>query len=377
MSIVEVCFAVFLLALLQRFIFRRFWKNGLFIELKFSSDTAVEGDTVNLTETLTNRKILPLPWVAAKFQVSRHLLFKDVANSQVSDDYYRNDLFSVMMFQRITRTLPFVCGKRGFYRIKSVDLVSNDMLYTQKLYSLEKSDARLTVYPRLIDVDEFAVPYKKISGNILARRFINPDPFEFKGIREYQSYDSFKTINFKASAKTGRYMVNMYDYTVAQEIVILPNLQKYSAWVSLPLFEKSIRLAASLADHYAKEGVPVALVSNGRDVISGRHVDIKSGLSGRHLDTIYDALARIDLDAEAAPIMDYTRDYGGPGQTDRVYILISTYTEPDLAAEFTRLKELGSDALWIIPAEYATKIYVELGETGASKIVKWEAGPDE
>jgi len=376
MPIIEIFAALFLFAALQRLLFKFFWKSGLAISVGFTAATAVEGDTVSLTETLTNRKILPLPWVSVKFQVSKHLLFKDTTNFQISDDYYRNDLFSVMMFQRITRTLPFVCGKRGYYTIKSVDLVSNDVLYMSKLYSLESSRASLVVYPRLIDIDEFAVPYKKISGNILAHRFINPDPFEFKGIREYQSYDSFRTINFKASAKTGRLMVNMFDCTVSQEVVILLNLQKYSSWVSLSLYEKSIRLAASLAEHFVREGVPTALISGGADIVTNRPVEIKSGQSPNHLNTIYDALARVDLYREAEPILRFTREFGSEGVYSQIFILISTYNAPDIAAEFDRLKESGPDALWIIPAEYDTVITgaVDLSDP---KIVKWEVSKDE
>ena len=372
MAIIEMIIVVFVLVAIQKWIFTRFWKHGLSIQVSFSTDTAVEEDTIILKEILTNRKLLPLPWIAVKFQVSKHLLFTDNKNFQISDDYYRNDVFSIMMHQRITRSLPFVCGKRGLYNIKSIDLVSNDILFTSKLYCPEQSRAMLTVYPRLVNIDDFTVPHKKISGNILARRFINPDPFEFKGIREYQSYDSFKTINFKASAKTGRYMVNMFDYTVSQEIIILLNLQKYSSWVDFHLFEQCIRLAASLAAHYVGEGIPVSIISGGQDVISGQPINIKAGQSINHLKTINEALARIDLDRDVAPIKDYSQVFDGSYSQNQVFILISTYNEPDLEAEFKRLCQIGSDGLWIIPALYDTKIMVDI-EQASGKIVKWKA----
>ena len=376
MPIIEVFAAVFLIAAAERLLFKYFWKRGLTISVGFSKDRAVEGETLNLTETLTNRKPLPLPWVAVKFQVSKYLRFVDATNSRVSDDYYRNDLFGVMMFQRITRTLPFVCAKRGYYTIKSVDLVSNDVLYMSKLYSLEHSSASLTVYPRLIDADDFKVPDKKISGVIVARRFINPDPFEFKGIREYQSYDDFKTINFKATAKTGRLMVNMFDCTVSQEVVILLNLQKYSSWVSEQLYERSIRLAASVAERCVSGGIPAALVSNGRDVVTDRCVDIKSGQSAGHLETIYDALARVDLGREAEPIINFTRAFDAKRNGSQVFILISTYNAKDVADEFERLKSAGSDALWIIPVEYNT-VVTDAVDKSDPKITVWEASRDE
>ncbi len=41
-------------------------------------------------------------------------------------------------------------------------------------------------------------------GDIATKRFLMEDPYMFKGIREYQPHDSFKSINFKAyAAKRG------------------------------------------------------------------------------------------------------------------------------------------------------------------------------
>jgi len=94
------------------------------------------------------------------------------------------------------------------------------------------------------------------------------------------------------------------------------------------------------------------------------------------MNTILEALARIDLGREAAPILNFTREFNSFGDGSRVFILISTYNAPDIANEFYRLKESGYDALWIIPAEYDTVI-TEAVDCNDPKIVKWEVSKDE
>mgnify|MGYP004703894633 CR=1 FL=1 len=67
---------------LQRLIYRRFWSAKLEVDIRFSDSTGVEGGRISLIETITSRKLLPLPWLTVKFQVSRHLVFPDQLNAR-------------------------------------------------------------------------------------------------------------------------------------------------------------------------------------------------------------------------------------------------------------------------------------------------------
>ncbi|MDR1531853.1 MAG: DUF58 domain-containing protein [Clostridiales bacterium] len=368
MTVLIVILAIVLFVKLTDLIYSRYWNAGLKFSINFSRRTAFEGEPLELTEVLSNAAVLPLPWVAVKFRISRDLLFSDTRNAQISDDYYRSDVFSVMMFQKITRRLPFVCGKRGFYIVKNIDLVSGNLLLNHKLIAHINCGESLTVYPRLIEPRELSVPYKKITGELLARRFIQADPFEFKGIREYQPYDSFRSINFKATAKAGRFMVNVNDSTISQEIIAVLNLQPYASWFGDTLFEQAIRMAASLASRCVKDGVPFRMVSNGRDIITGREIDIHSGSGGEHLANIYKALARIDLSKEVKPIAPWLNE-----QTqDAVYFLISTYQDSDLAEAFNQVRTRAF-GVWVIPAFRETAVKVPLDDF----VRKWEVADNE
>jgi hypothetical protein len=359
-----IALAMAALVILQRFIYKSQWNKKIQLEITFSDSLAVEGDTLLLTEVITNRKLLPLTWLAVKFQLSRNLHFADMENAKISDDFYRSDMFNMLPYRRITRKLPFVCGKRGFYNIKSADLVSGDLFNSLRLTMSAPCRADLTVYPRLIDLDNVLHVHRQFLGQVLTKRFIQPDPFEFKGIREYQPYDSLRSINFKATAKTGDWMVNVNDYTVTQEIILLLNLGWYGPYPDEFLYEQTIRLAASLAVYYVENGIPLGFVMNGNEIVR-----VESGAAKSHADSIRELLAYVDL--RGNPSVRFTELlteeqslYEARRQNGRqpAYILLSTDHNPEIIDAYNDLVEQGADTLWIIPVSPGMEVKAELSE---------------
>jgi len=347
MNIIAVLLFAALLVLLQRVIYKKYWNRALSLKLTFSANQAHEGDSLVLTEELTNAKPLPLPWVTAKFSISRNLIFTHKQNSAVTDDYYQQDLFCVNMYQRVTRRLSFVCGRRGFYQIKSMDLSASDILSTQKLVSRLQSNAELTVLPRLIPIEEIEIAVRQIFGDVEVRRFTNPDPFQFCGIREYLPRDDFRYINFKASARTGGLMVNRYGETASQELIILLNLQTYSDWTHNEIYEESIRIAASVAGMFGDLGLAVGIHSGGKDTVTDSTLNILPGCGERHFHGILEQLARITLakkPSPIAPVLDNLR------ATEPVYLMISPCHDDYTVESFRNVLERGLSVHWILPA---------------------------
>lgn len=368
MTILTMLILVLLLFLLQRLLYKKYWDRGLDMKISFSAREAVEGERLFLTEELRNAKLLPLPWITAKFQLSRNLLFLEGDSFRVSDDYYQNDLFSVNMYQKITRRQEFLCGRRGYYRIKSMDLGSSNIFISDRLVKHCRCDAELTVLPRLIPFGELEVPFRQIYGDIEVKRFTNADPFAFRGIREYQYRDDFRSINFKASAQSGQLMVNVYSATASQELIVLLNLQPYGDWASDDVYEEGIRLAASVAEHFSSLGLAVGVLCNGRDAVSGNPVLIEPGSGGGHIHGILEKLARIDLASEQesmAKLLD------GLEAREPVYLLISSYHGKDLAASYSRMLENGLQVRWILPMQpdFRLRLPKEL------EITRWEVAP--
>ncbi len=338
-----------LLLILQRLIYSRFWQRNLDIELNFSARTGVEGKTIKLTEVISSAKLLPLPWLTVKFQVSRHLVFLDKMHATVTDDYYREDLFSLGMYQRISRTLDVFLKKRGFYTIKSIDLVSSDLLLTRKLVGHSQSHSVLTVCPRILPQADLAIPYSRLMGQILTQQAFLPDPFEFRGIREYQGFDTMRSINWLATAKTGDLKVNVHEYTAAREVYILLNVEPDGAFYESELIEEGIRIAASLVVYLVQDQVSCGLISNACDIITQEQIDMAAGQSHQHVEQIQEQLGRLDLShktVEFASMLDQRTFSSGH---DPVLLMISLNCSPDLVKSWSNILGRGHAGLWILP----------------------------
>ena len=207
MLIIWIGLGAVLLFAAQAWIYSHYWEKGLSAELLFSRESAVEGEECLLLERVENRKLLPLPMLKVKFQVSRNLRFSDEGDGAVTDKYYRNDILSLGPRQRVTRKIPFLCGARGYYRIRGLDLVAADLFLTREMIAEAEADTTLYVYPRPAAGVELDTALQKLNGEILAKRHMLEDPFEYRGIREYAAFDEMKTINWKATARMGELMV--------------------------------------------------------------------------------------------------------------------------------------------------------------------------
>lgn len=359
---------ILFLVWLQGAIYRKYWHRGLSLRLSFSASEAFEGDKVSLQQELTNAKLLPLPWIIAKFQLSRNLLFLEGDSFRVSDDFYQSDLYSIAMYQRVTRAQSFLCGRRGHYRIKSLDISSSNIFISNKLVRRLGCDAELTVLPKPMHAPELELIFRQLYGDIEVRRFTNPDTFAFRGIREYGYGDDFRAINFKATAKTGSLMVNVHSSTATRQMVVLLGLEPYSDEPSEDVMEEAIRITASAVDYFCSLGLSVGVFSNGRDISTGMPVHIFPGSGGIHLHDVLDQLARIDVSAGQAPIREVME---GLTDADPIYLLISAYDRRDLQNTFEGMLARGMTARWIVPALPDAKLWVK--ET--DHIIRWEVVP--
>lgn len=123
MSLLLLVLTPFLLYLLQGVLEQKYWNRGLSATISFQEEPAVCGEEAALRETIINAKLLPLSILRVKFKIGRELQFVTGENTAVTDFTYRNDVFSVFPYQKITRTLKFVCRKRGYYEISGLDMV--------------------------------------------------------------------------------------------------------------------------------------------------------------------------------------------------------------------------------------------------------------
>ena len=363
-----VTISILVAALLALYIFRRLYRRPLLqdvdIKMRLSSYTATEGSTLTLTQVLTNANRLPLPWIYSTFYKDVQLQFSATEAEGDAEVYYRNDLHRVRMRQRITKRLPFVCSKRGYYTIGRLRLTTMDILIENKHTQDYPCNMGITVYPRTLDAHELEALNTQVYGQLSSRIRINADPFTFTGIREYSPGDSTKAINFKASAKGHGLMVNMWDFVNDRQVVILLDMKRYSVFsdehrkgtaVKLPAFmaekmERAISIAATIAENMTISSTPVSLVCNGKSSISGEMSNVKMGAGAQHLHSIMETLAYLDIAKQDIHSISHEIEniiIGGRHWPE--YWLVTPMYSKAVEESYYRLKATGARVAWIMP----------------------------
>ncbi len=354
MIFLSVLLGAVLLYLLQNYLYKRYWNYGLEISLALSSATAFEGDDKIISITVVNRKVLPLPALKVKFRTASALLFEDDNNSKITDHYYRSDLLSVMMFQKLERSLKFNCSKRGYYFFSDLTCVCSNLFLTSELISSFDTRNFLYVFPKEVSAERFDPIFRKLFGTILTKRLINEDPFEFRAIREYQPFDTMNTINWKASAKSGELMVNSHNYTSSVQVHLYLNLERISLLQHDDIMEESIRLASAFASSLIHQGIPVSLTTNGIDITTKMTSYLQEGSGPGHIESVREILARIDLTQSPPPFVPLCSKNLQTSSSQEYCLLISSYQRQDLQDILAEMTAARKDFLWIIPySKYA------------------------
>lgn len=379
MIILFICLCAVLVYMLQDYIYGRYWDEGLSAEVSFQSEPVFEGEEALLTEVVTNRKYLPLPAVHVKFQTDRKLQYKQQENASVSDKCYKHDIFSMMPYQKITRTMPVHCAGRGYFEIHQADLTSSNIFMANHYVTQQNLFTCLYVFPRQLSVKDIDIPFRSLMGSVITKRMTNEDPFEFKGIRDYQPYDSIKNINWKASARTNQLLVNVFDHTAGQEIRIIVNLEDETIHREYQLLEASMRLASSLAARFIMNSVPVSIMTTGIDILSGDNQMVAAGSGQLHMRSINEMLARIDLEQKMIPVLDLLNQEmetdSHSSESEITYLFISYTQREDVYQAFSNLSRGHAGSLWLLPL----KPYMNLRISGNSEfdVMKWEVRQDD
>jgi len=233
--------------------------------------------------------------------------------------------------------------------------VVSNLLHTTEFNKDFYLQSELLVFPKLLDdCEQLEILYRQLDMAALSNRLINPDPFEFRGLREYQPTDPLRNVNFKATAVAQRLMVNIHAPTAAQRLVLALNLEDMHAPAAL--HEECIRLAATLAEHYISQDAGVGFYTNGR-YLMGEYLGETGGdkstflpvsSSPSQLYDIYQCLACVNLGVICTPLADYINRLV---DKEQVYVFVSSYHGTDLLEAFNALGERGIEAFLIVPVQ--------------------------
>lgn len=357
MQIVIAGMLIGIFYLLIQWIFRKKWDKNLTVRVYCEQEYAYEGETLTLVEEIINQKAMLLPAVKVKFATSKEWKFEEEKSGVTSDQYYRNDIFSVGMYEKIKRSLPFVCQKRGYYALGDMDVFASSYFYTREYVMRKKQEQWVYVFPKRVQTPLLSMYVKQMIGQTLAKKRLYEDPFTFQGIRDYQSYDGMRKINWKSSAKTGILKVNCYEYTAEQEVKLILYFDEKDMGLDNRMEEYTISLAAALAEQFLGQQIVVSMVTNGLDVEHASSISIGAGAGSNHMRQIDEGLARVDLHKKVALESAESflqRELKGEG----LHVLITASQSAATQQIMLQHRELSEELIWMLPHYEMEKIQI-------------------
>ena len=268
MSVVNFIATLVLLYVLWMWILRKGIKK-LTCRRSFSSATVFEGESGQLVETVRNDGPYIIPWLRVESYISPNLRLGKQDNLHVSADSFYRSCFTLMPYQQIKRRHYVEFLRRGVYDLGNASISVGDIFGLTRFWKDQQLSAQVTVYPRILDVEQFPYPLSKTMGELISKNKLLKDPFLVRGIRPYQPGDLIRDVHWQATARTDELQVRVHDETVCTRLMVVLNAQgsdhqwdDYIKEEDIPRVEDWIRLTASLCIQGLRNGLSVGFATN-------------------------------------------------------------------------------------------------------------------
>jgi uncharacterized protein (DUF58 family) len=186
--------------------------------------------------------------------------------------------------------------ERGEYNFGSLNIyVSSPLGLASKRFNFQK-DANLAAYPSFIHLRKYelmAIQSEFMLGGIKKIRKLG-HTMEFEQIKEYVPGDDIRTINWKATSKTNRLMVNQFQDEKSQRIFMLIDKGRTMKmpFKGLSLLDYSINATMALSHIILKKGDRAGMMTFSKKTENKIAAENKSG----QLKKISEALYNIKTD---------------------------------------------------------------------------------
>lgn len=154
MSILSVAAVLGLIMIVYWLCLRRIGCRKLTCSRAFAKAAVFAGETVELTEIVSNDSPFIFPWLRLESRIPAGAQFGRVENLEVSGEMYHRSLFTVMPYQRITRRHRVRMNRRGIYDLGHVTMTVGDVFSQTALAGEYDLHAGIIVYPKLLDDGE-------------------------------------------------------------------------------------------------------------------------------------------------------------------------------------------------------------------------------
>lgn len=288
-------------ALLATFMLRLFWDRafgGLTYERRFSVRRARIGDEVEMELVVTNAKPIPVARLDiretadSRVQIRGRELRKRIVSHEATFD----TLFSLGMYERSVQRYTLECTTRGWHRLGPADVSATESFgLTIREGKLPEQDGFL-VWPRMVPVLTPIIPARLPLGDAKPSAPLMEDPSRVAGVRPYQSGDSLRQINWRATARTAELQTRVNEQSADPVTMIFLDTENSAVWDAPVDDELELRIvvAASIARQLIDRRQAVGMASNAPVLNKRRRIVIPASRKTGQLPRLLDGMAEIN-----------------------------------------------------------------------------------
>lgn len=265
----------------------------------FETTRLFYGEEAELALQVVNAKPLPLAWLITvdEFPSDVELLTGQTIFSHQLRRRLLVNTFNLRWYEQITRHYRVRAFRRGVWRFGPVQLSAGDIFgFSVKRMVLEEKQT-IVVYPKMVPLQVAHLPDVYPFGDYNTQRRIMDDPLRAVGAREYVPGDSFRNIDWKATARRRGLHTKVLDPSAARPLALFLNTRtsEYAdEGIDRNILELAVTAAASIARWAWERQDPVGLFANSIIVDNGQPVEILPGKQPDQLLQILEALARME-----------------------------------------------------------------------------------
>lgn len=337
----------------QSFIYNKWGLSRVTYTRFFSEVSVFEGEAIQMTDEISNKKLLPLPWLRLEAKFDGNLQFqqwqgnhKDGQQSEIVHGNYHRMLFSLLPYQKVRRKQHLICIKRGFYQFENIDLSTGDIFGFGEVSRNLQSPTEITVYPSLLSIDDIPLPTNSWLGDVVVRRWVIEDPFLTAGVRDYTAGDPLNAINWKATARTNQLQVTKNDFSADHYLMIYMNFnQTGDIWhpiIDKDLIEEAISYVATIAEFSISKGIRTGFGCNAYiGQKTSETIRIEPEHSKRQLTYIFETLAKVEVNANKS-INSFLKEDIDLKIAGKDILIITAHVSNEMKDNINRLEELGN-----------------------------------
>ena len=323
---------------------------------RFSEKGSYQGDEIFLIETITNKSFLPLFFITIDYYIYNQLQYDGYELSRDENmQFATSRFFLIMPFMRIKRKHRIKLLKRGFYQL---DTITASCTKAERRIS---APAEIYVYPALMKTDDLPIPASTLQGDANSRTWLIKDPFSLSGIREYRFGDSFNSINFKATARSGKLgfegiRVNNRDFCSNRNLMVYLNFQTdgnspIAGHYYERLMEKGLSYSAAILREAFDYGYRVGFSANSTLQSGETHIFYPMTQGAVNYEEILRQMSLVTLVEGGSSFSSLIKNDIIRGICDSEILIISTYCNETIDSAANQLRRYGNNVSIILLGE--------------------------